>query len=219
MDLTDSTDCDLARILWDYNCLNQQNIKSDFIFLMCSYNLDVADHAYNLFLKNLAPIILISGGVAHSDDLLNTGWTKPEAHVFQNRLIELGMNSENILIEDKATNCGENIQFSKPIVEKNLPYAKTAIVTQKPYMARRALASVEKQWPEMNWHCNALIAFYEEYMKNNGEEKLINIMVGDTWRLDIYAEKGYLTSQHMPDHVNNALKILIERGYTKHINQ
>ena len=86
-------------------------------------------------------------------------------------------------------------------------------------MARRAYASNTKQWPEMKWHVNTPDISYENYANKHGEEKLIHLMVGDTWRLTDYAEKGYLTSQDMPVHVKNALNILIERGYTKHINQ
>lgn len=141
----------LAKILWDYNHMNQPLRRADFLFIMCSYNLDVADYADILFMQKMGKHIVVSGGIAHQDDLLRPTWDEPEAIVFKNRLMELGGKEENITIEDKATNCGENVRFTKAIIEKKKPDFTTGLILQKPYMERRAYATACKQWPEIDW--------------------------------------------------------------------
>jgi hypothetical protein len=44
-------------------------------------------------------------------------------------------------------------------------------------------------------------------------------MVGDTWRLKDYAEKGWQIPQEMPKEIEDVMNKLIKKGYTKHIPQ
>jgi uncharacterized SAM-binding protein YcdF (DUF218 family) len=208
-----------VEILWDYNHLKQPLHKADFLFVMCSYNLDIANYAHILFQQKMGEKIVLSGGIAHTDDLLNTDWDRPEAHVFKDRLVELGMAESNIIIEDKATNTGENVLFTKTLLAEKLPEATTGLIVQKPYMERRAYATAMKQWRSVDWRVTSPNISYQNYVKNHREERLINIIVGDTWRIKEYAKKEYQIAQDMPEHVEDALEKLINRGYTKHINK
>src|SRR3972149_11399922 len=97
-----------ARTLWDYHHLNHALARADCIFVLCSHDLRVADYAARLFLDGFAPLIIFSGGIAHQGDLVETPWKKPEADVFAARAIDLGVPEKDIIIENKATNCGEN---------------------------------------------------------------------------------------------------------------
>ena len=166
-------DRNFAKILWDYNQCEQEFVTSDFIFVMCSYNLDVANHAYHLFQKKLGQKIVLSGGIAHQNDLLDTGWNRPEAHIFRDRLLALGADEDCIIIEDQATNCGENIQFTKAILQQKMPEVKTGLITQKPYMGRRAYATACKQWPKINWRVNTPAISYEDYVKYTTKSVLL----------------------------------------------
>lgn len=213
------SDRDLAQILWNYNFLRQDIRPADFIFVMCSYNLRVADRAFVLFQKNYGDFIAVSGGVAHQDDLLATGWDKPEAVIFTNRLVELGFQKNDLIVEKEATNCGENIIFTKKMFAQNNLNPKTGLIVQKPYMERRAYATACQQWPEVDWQVTSPELSYDEYTKEHQENRLINIMVGDTWRIRDYAEKGYQIKQDIPDQVEKAMKELINRGYDKHIKE
>lgn len=207
----------LAKVLWDYNQLNQPIRRADFIFIMCSYNLDVADYAGILFMQKMGKHIAVSGGIAHLDDLLQTTWDDPEALVFKNRLIELGIKEKDITIEDKASNCGENVTFTKEILQKEKPDLATGLIVQKPYMERRSHATACKQWPEIEWQVTSPRISYDEYIEKFDEERLINIMVGDTQRIKEYADKGFQTRQEIPENVEEALQKLIDKDYTKHI--
>ena len=207
-----------AQILWDYNQLKQPIKPTDFILVLCSYNLDIADYADILFMQKMGQKIIISGGMGHKDGMLRMPWDEPESHVFRDRLLELNHNEENIIIEDQSTNTGENIQFTKKIVEElDLDY-QTGLLVQKPYMERRAYATACQQWPEIDWQVTSPDISYEDYIEKFDEERLIHIIVGDTWRIKDYAKKGFQIPQEMPDEVEEAMNILIKKGYTKHIS-
>lgn len=206
-----------AQTLWEYNQLKKPIRKADFIFVMCSYNLAVAEHAYILFRQKIADLVVLSGGIAHTDDLLITDWDEPEAIVFRDRMIEIGMDPSKIIIEDKAKNCGENVQFTKEILKDREPPLTSGVIVQKPYMERRAFATAEKQWPEIDWFVTSPNLTYDQYIHDNDEERLIHLLVGDTQRVIEYADKGYQTPQDMPDNVREALDALIKKGYTKHL--
>lgn len=214
-----TTNRDLALTLWNYNQLNHGLGPADFIFIMCSYNLDVADRAHELLEQKMGNFIAVSGGIAHQGELIETPWNKPEAVVFKNRLIELNIPADKIIVEDQATNCGENVQFTKAILTQNYPNLKSGVIVQKPYMERRAYATACKQWPEIDWKVTSPTISYEAYIEQYDEDRLINIMVGDTQRVRDYAEKSFQIPQDMPEEVEKSLKELINRGYTKHIQR
>jgi uncharacterized SAM-binding protein YcdF (DUF218 family) len=206
----------LAKTLWDYHHLNHGLRPADFIFVMCSYNLAVADRAATLFQDGIGKFIVASGGIAHKGDLVETPWDKPEAVVFAKRLVELGVSQQKIIIEDKATNSGENVQFTKTVLKEKDINVSSGLIVQKPYMERRAFATCEKQWPEVRWQVTSPSISYEDYIKDNDEERLIHIIVGDTQRIEAYAKKGFQTPQEMPNEVKKALEELLNRGYNQH---
>ena len=207
----------LAQTLWEYLQVKQPTRKADFIFVMCSYNLAVAEHAYILFRQKMGNFVVLSGGIAHTDDLLITDWDEPEAVVFYNRMVEIGMDPKKIILEDQATNCGENVRMTKALLAQKNKEVASGIIVQKPYMERRALATAEKQWPDVHWQVSSPMISYDDYINDHDEERLINLLVGDTQRLIEYPKKGYQTEQEIPDNVMQAYEALIGKGFTKHL--
>lgn len=47
-----------------------------------------------------------------------TGWSRPEAEVFAEKAIELGVPPSAVLTETKATNTGENIRFTQALLRE-----------------------------------------------------------------------------------------------------
>jgi uncharacterized SAM-binding protein YcdF (DUF218 family) len=64
------------------------------------------------FGRGLAPQLIVSGGV-----LMPGLGGMTEAEWFRDRLVERGVPSERIHLEDRATNTAENVEFSTPILE------------------------------------------------------------------------------------------------------
>lgn len=210
----------LAQKIWDYHNIRQDLEKADLIFALCSNDIRVAEYAAELYHSGWAPYILFSGGVAHQNDLLKTSWNTPEADKFAEIAIEKGVPKEKILIENKATNTGENFRLSHELLkEKKIPHKKIIIV-QKPYMLRRSYATFAKQWPgeKVEIILTSPPISLEDYPSEIlAKEVLINTMVGDLQRIKIYPEKGFQISQDIPDDVWEAYEELVSLGFTKHL--
>ena len=213
--MTDDTDDQLAQILWGYNNLKQPIEKSDCILALGSNDIRVARRAAELFLSGFAPIIIFSGGYgALTKQLFN----KPEAEIFTNEAIKLGVPKERIYIENQSTNTGENIILSKKLIEDKGLKVESIILVQKPYMLRRAFATFKKQWPEMTFSVTGpQIEFQNYFTETLTKDLIINIMVGDTQRIKLYPEKGFQIPQEIPDEVWQAYEELVNRGYVHHL--
>lgn len=201
----------LAKKLWEYGQMHHDLKKVDAIIVFGSYNLIVGKHAAELFLEGYAPIVVFSGNKSDSTSL----WNKTEAETLAEVAIKFGLPKENILLETKANNSGENTLFTKILLEKNGIYPKKIIVVQKPYIERRTYVTIKKQWPEVEVIMSSPQISYEEYMKTSpiGKNRSINTMVGDLQRIKLYAQKGYQIPQEIPDDVWKAYEELIKLGY------
>lgn len=184
---------------------------------MGSNDLDVAFYAAEIAKTYRFKTIICSGGVAHIDDLLNTGWDKSECDMFADVMVEQGVPNANIIREGAAKNTGDNITLSHKILNNNKIAIETGVIIQKPFMLRRALATAQKQWLDVEWKVTSRATSYEHYVSDKNEQDLINILVGDTERHNIYAKKGFQTPQEMPENVLSAKRELIKKGYTRHL--
>jgi uncharacterized SAM-binding protein YcdF (DUF218 family) len=207
-----------AGILWDYHQMKHRPEKADLIFVLGSHDLRVADHGAALFLEGLAPWILFSGGIAHQGDMLETGWTKSEAEMFADRAEEAGVPRNRMILECQAGNTGENVSNSEKILKAgNIPHQRILAV-QKPYMERRAYATIKVYWPEKELSVTSPPLNFEEYPNNEiSRDELIHIMVGDMQRIIEYPAKGYQIQQHVPGSVLAAYKNLLDAGFTSHL--
>lgn len=213
--MEDYTDDQLAEILWNYNNLHQPLNKSDCILALGSNDIRVAHRVVELFLSGYAPIVIFSGGFGVLTKQL---YNKPEAEIFADEAIKLGIPKDKIFIENQSTNTGENIILSRKLIEEKGLEIKSIILVQKPYMLRRAFATFKKQWSEMEFTVTAPQISFADYPNEIiSKNLLINIMVGDTQRIKLYPQKGFQISQEIPTDVWSAFEELVKRGYTQHL--
>src|SRR5687768_10104977 len=99
-----------AKILWDYHHMNHQLEKADCILALGSHDLRVADRAAELYLEGWAPLVVFSGGLGNFTEGM---WTESEADKFAAIAVRLGVPESSILIENKSSNTGQNIQFTE----------------------------------------------------------------------------------------------------------
>ena len=211
------SDDELAKILWNYNFIQQNPEKADVIMALGSNDIRVAQKAAELFKEGYAPYILFSGNVGV---LTKDNFAKPEAEVFADEAKKLGVPEGVILIENESTNTGENIIFSKKLLEECELDIKKILLISKPYMLRRAYATFKKQWPGVDFIVSAPDLSFNNYPNDIlPKELVINIMVGDTQRIKEYPSKGFQIEQEMPIEVWDAFNELVKRGYTKHLIQ
>lgn len=203
-----------TKLIWDYHLLNQKLEKADAILVLGSHDTRVAEHGAQLYLDGWAPLVVMSGGAGR----LTTGlWNTSEAEKFASIARGMGVPASSILIEDTSTNTGENIQFSRKLLEEKGVESKKLIVVQKPYMERRTYATCMKQWPEMDFIVSSPPIALENYPNEHvSKEDMIHIMVGDLQRIKEYPARGFQIEQEIPTGVWEAYEYLIKQGFNKH---
>lgn len=203
----------LIKKVWDYSHMNHIIVKSDCIFAMGSHDIRVAERGAELFLDGFAPLIVFSG---YLGNLTRDIWNKPEAEIFSDIAVKMGVPRDKIMIEAKSTNTGENVVFTKALLEHKGIFPESFIVVHKPYMERRAYATFKKQWPEKEVKVTSPKLTFDEYITDEVTKDLtVNTMLGDLQRLKLYPKKGYTIYQHIPDDIWDAFQQLKDAGYDK----
>jgi uncharacterized SAM-binding protein YcdF (DUF218 family) len=206
---------DEARKLWDYHHMYHTPVKSDCILALGSHDLRVADRAAELYLEGWAPILILSGGLGNVTKGI---WKDPEADRFARIALDKGVPAEAIFIENKSTNTGENIQFTRRLLDEKGLHPRQFLLVQKPYMERRSYATFKKQWPDKDLLVTSPQIAFEDYPNEEiPMERVIDIMVGDLQRIRIYPARGFQIPQEIPDEVWEAYEKLVAWGYTRHL--
>ncbi len=135
----------LVETLWRYHQLNHELSQADAILVLCSHDLAVAERGAQLFLDGWAPLLIFAGG---QGSITRHLWDEPEADLFARIAEERGVPRNSILVENKSTNTGENVLFTKRLLAERGIDPRSFIVVQKPYMERRSYATFRKVWPE-----------------------------------------------------------------------
>ncbi|HEU0184251.1 MAG TPA: YdcF family protein [Blastocatellia bacterium] len=213
--LTQSLINELAEKIWDYHHLNHALEKSDVILVLGSNDLRVAEYSAELYLQGWAPLIVFSGDAGA---LTRERFDRPEAELFAEIALRKGVPESAILIEAESTNTGENVVFSRRLLESRGIDPESLILVQKPYMERRAYATFMNFWPGRRvLAASPPIPFSEYPTEDLPRDLVINIMIGDLQRIKIYPERGFQIAQEIPADVWQAFEKLVELGYNKHL--
>jgi len=209
----------LAEQIWRYHQMNHRLEKAHAILVLCSHDKRVAERGAELFLEGWAPLLIFSGGLGA---ITSEMWTEAEADQFAAVAIGLGVPEAKILIENRSTNTGENVLFTKLLLAEKQLDPEKFILVQKPYMERRAYATFRKFWPEKKVLVTSPQVSFEEYLDQYVNEELssddvISIMVGDLQRIKLYPEKGFQIHQEIPDEIWAAYEELVRTGYDRHL--
>ena len=200
--------------VWNYHQLHHELARADAIFVLGSHDLRVADRAAELYHQKLAPWVICSGGYGN---LTRTLFAEPEADLIARRAGELGVPPEAVLIENRSTNTGENVRFTRALIESRGLRVTSVIAVQKPYMERRAYATIRAQWPELEVRVTSPRMSFEDYCTTIPREDVVQIMVGDLQRIMIYPARGFMIPQAVPLDVKAAYDRLVALGYTRHL--
>ncbi|AVF74106.1 YdcF family protein [Vibrio alginolyticus] len=197
--------------LWDYMQLKHELKPADCLFVMCSNDVRVAEHAAKLYHQKLAPLIVFSGGEGRFTDGL---FEKSEAETFAEIAKLSGVPSEAILLETKSTNSGENVRFTEQRLKEEGKQCSSFILVQKPFMERRAIATFEKQWQSPYTQLqvsSAALPFFEYINEDMPLMMVLEALMEDFSRVKSYPEKGFQTEQNIPQQVESSYQVLLER--------
>ena len=207
------------KVIWDYMHMNMEPEKADCIVGFGNYNDDIALRAAELYHQGLAPKILFTGGLGRNTIDL---WTQTEAERFAEIAQKAGVPASDIIIEAKASNTAENILFTKEKLKELGITVNKILGVHKPFMERRIYAAWKVYWPEMDFVITSPQQTIEEYLEASvkqglTEEKVIDVLVGDFQRIDVYAKKGYQIPQEIPEYVYEAFHEMVAFGYTSEL--
>jgi uncharacterized SAM-binding protein YcdF (DUF218 family) len=210
---------ELAGIIWDYHQLHHELTPADAILVLCSHDKAVARRGAQLLMEGWAPLLIFSGGLGSITKHL---WQEPEADQFARIAVGMGVPADRRLIENRSTNTGENILFTRQLLAERSIDPRTFIVVQKPYMERRSYATFRKLWPEKDLIVTSPKVSLDEYLAAYSNEALsaddvVSIMVGDLQRVRLYPARGFQIHQDIPDDVWSAFEELVAAGYDRHL--
>jgi uncharacterized SAM-binding protein YcdF (DUF218 family) len=208
----------LARIVWAYHRLNHTPIPADVIVALGTNDLRIADFAADLYQRGYGRKVVCTGGIAHVSDLLATRWDVSEAGMYAAVLRRRGVREEDILLETQASNTSENFSFTRELLRQAGIQPKNILIAVKPFMQRRAWATMAVEWPEMPATVASPELTLDEYFTSElTPDRIVNIIVGDLQRLWVYARKGYSAPQRLPGEVKLAYEGLVRLGFTEHL--
>jgi uncharacterized SAM-binding protein YcdF (DUF218 family) len=209
----------LAETVWTYHQLNHQLVRADAILVLCSHDVAVAERGAELYLERWAPLLIFSGG---SGSITERLWREPEADRFAAIAVAMGVPQDRIIVENRSTNTGENVLFTRHLLAAKHIDPSRFILVQKPYMERRTYATFKKHWPEKDVVVTSPRASLDDYLRHYSNpalssDEVISIMVGDLQRLRTYPARGLQIPQEIPEDVWDAFEQLVAAGYNKHL--
>ncbi|MGF1734619.1 YdcF family protein [Photobacterium satsumensis] len=205
----------LATKVWNYHHLNHTLTPSDCIFVLCSNDIRVAEYAARLFLEGYAPYMVFSGG---EGELTRGMYKGSEAEAFAEVALDMGVPQHAILLEPQSTNTGENVQFTRALLEMKGLDPESLIIVQKPFMERRAYATFQQNWPGKKVAVTSPNIDFDEYPNETlSYSDVINVMLGDLQRIKVYPSYGYSVEQEIPEDVWKAYQQLVDIGFKEHL--
>lgn len=201
-----------AQVLWDFHQIQHEPRPTDIAIGLGSHDIGVAEHAADLYRAGRFPLIVFTGANAPTTV---KDFPQGEAVAFAERAEALGVPRDAILIEPRATNTGENVTYTRELLTAHGLAPDSATLISRPYQQRRAYATARKLWPELDVICAARAQPLTEYIGAIGDERrVVEMLVGDTQRLWVYADQGYSEPQPIGVVVRSAYDRLVDAGYT-----
>ncbi len=210
---------EFAKILWAYQRLNLPIQSADVIIAMGCEDGRVAERAAQVYKGGFAQLIICTGrNGERTEAILQAKGFKTEADYFADIIKKAGVPSDCILKEDRSTNSGENIAYTKELLAQRGIEPKRIIVVTAPYAERRQQATYEERWTERAITVTSPQLTFETYPTAElSEDYLITALVGRVQRMKVYAERGYQAKTEIPEHVWNACQRLIDLGFIKQV--
>ncbi|MFD4140252.1 YdcF family protein [Streptomyces sp. NPDC058572] len=204
-----------ARLLWDYHRMHHDPRPCSVAVGLGSHDLGVADVAAELYHQDVAPVIVFTGSTSPTT---RARMPRGEAVHYRERALQLGVPDSAVLLEPRATNTGENIEFAKALLAEAGVKVSSVLLVSKPYEERRSYAMMRKLWDEVEVVCASTPMGLEEYADSIGDAHMvIDMIVGALQRVLVFPVKGLAIEQDVPDAVAAAYERLCAEGFTSRL--
>ncbi|AWL88784.1 hypothetical protein BF14_025250 [Streptomyces griseus] len=204
-----------AQLLWDYHQMHHEPRPCSVAIGLGSHDLGVADTTVDLYKRGMMPLIVFTGATSPTT---RERMPRGEAVHYRERALELGVPSSAVLVEPHARNTGQNISFSKAVLEDAGAKVSSVLLVSKPYEERRAYATACKLWPGVDLVSASTAMTIDDYVAAIGSPQLVvDMLVGALQRLLVYPELGFTVGQEIPDSVEVAYWRLRQAGFTSRL--
>ncbi|ELP70916.1 YdcF family protein [Streptomyces turgidiscabies] len=204
-----------ARLLWDYHLMHHDPRPCSVAVGLGSHDLGVADVTAELYRQGMAPVVVFTGATSPTT---RARMPRGEAVHYRERALQLGVPDSAVLLEPRATNTGENIEFTKAVLVEAGIKASSVLLVSKPYEERRSYAMMRKLWPEVEVVCASSPLDLEEYADSIGNSRMvIDMIVGALQRVLVFPGLGLAIEQVVPESVVAAYERLCGAGFTSRI--
>ncbi|WP_405973587.1 YdcF family protein [Streptomyces sp. NBC_00988] len=204
-----------AQRLWDFQQMGHELRPCSVAIGLGSHDLGVADTTAGFYHQGMAPLIVFTGATSRTT---HERMPRGEAEHYRDRAMELGVPEHVILVEPNARNTGENIRFSRALLEARHESVSSVLLVSKPYEERRAYATACKLWPAVGWVSASTPMTLADYVDSIGDARLVvDMLVGAQQRLMIYPRQGFMIEQDIPGDIKAAYERLRDRGFTSRL--
>ncbi|WP_019062482.1 YdcF family protein [Streptomyces prunicolor] len=204
-----------ARRLWDFQQMGHEPRPCSVAIGLGSHDLGVADTTADLYHRGMAPLIVFTGATSRTT---RERMPRGEAEHYRDRAVALGVPEGAIMVEPKARNTGDNIRFSRSLLEEQRVAVSSVLLVSKPYEERRAYATARKLWPDVEWVSASTPMALSDYVDSIQDARLvIDMLVGAQQRLMVYPRQGFMIEQEIPNDVAAAFERLRRDGFTSRL--
>lgn len=203
-----------VEVLWDFHRVDDEPQPVDVAVGLGSHEPSAAVHVAELYRRGLFPLVVFSGARRPATE---RRFPRGEAVHFAEIAEECGVPRERILLETRARHTGENLTCTRQLLADRGIDVGSVLLVSRPHHQRRARATAQKVWPQVRVRTSACDRSLDQYLADVGADRVAHIIVGETQRLTVYAEAGFLVAQQIPEEVRAACERLIAAGYTRRL--
>src|SRR5690606_13600759 len=169
----------------------------------------------NLYVQGVARLVIFTGGIGAGTGNLGG----PEADVWRQALVgsHPGIADAAVITENQSTNTGENVAFTTRLLERHHPQhafgagLRRVLIVASPTRLRRVWLTFRRHHPDVRvarclpeWRVDADRALYAA----QGIDYVGHVL-GESDRLERYAEAGWIVPEPVPSAVQQARALLI----------
>jgi uncharacterized SAM-binding protein YcdF (DUF218 family) len=200
-----------ARTIWDWLRIGEPVADAGAILVLGSSDVRPAERGAQLFLEGRAPLLVLSGGRGR----YTRDWPLTEAATYAPGVASgLGVPREKMVLEDRSTNTGENIVFTRRLLDGRGIDPRRWILVQTPFMERRALATFRRYWPDREVRATSPAISFDAYQAPGLTRRhLVRRLAGEVRRRVEYPRLGLQLPDEVPERVIAAWKELTALGY------
>ena len=132
---------------------------------------------------------IISGG-------MTGGLPRSECAEIKAAMVQGGVPPDRILEEDRATNTGENVMFSLPVIEAalGLKNIRSVICLGNTWTARRYPMTLHRHWPEVTKMLVTVDSFATPRALWHTDPEFSRRVVAEWDKIEPYKVKGFITA-------------------------